>query len=1026
MKFNFYVLYILFAVFTFVFSEKAHAQMPAVQWGTYYGDNVGDFGNSVATDKDGNVYIAGHTRSLSNIATAGAQWPNPTINPDASIFCGFLVKFNSSGIRQWATYIPEEVNDIACDENGNIYLTGKSNNSSLINIATTGSHQTSNGGEEDAFLMKLSPSGGLLWATYYGGSKNDFGNSIAVDYNGDIYIAGTTISDMGIATGGTHKSVKTDALGKLFFLAKFNSSGVRQWGTYYGDETTSEDFNDNNEAYSINVATDINRNVYICGTTESMLGIATPGSHRSSKINGSGPNRDVFVAKLNSSGDRIWGTYYGGEEDDWAGHIVCDLAGDIYFSGITQSLSGIATPGTQQPGFLPGTPTLPFNMMLVKFAPNFIGSNASRSWGTYYGRKSGITGFSTSRGMSGGLAVDPSGFIYLAGANGANGGAGNFGDYDATLSKFEPTSGRSKADTSVGTGNIFDFGAAVAIDPAGNVFLVGSTRSVTDIATPDGFQQQLNNNVAITGVTDAFLIKFKNADTTVYFKDLHLQPTGFCLGDTFRIPYGVTHPFKPGNVFTVQLYNTTGFVDIGSHPSSDSGSIFCTIPDPFPLSNPLKIRIIASDPDDTTVVNALSDTVSAMPEFDLIGDTVICQGTRANFTIIPTSGTGLRFLWAGPMGFTDNIAMTGVDNPAPDNTGFYVATVSAGGCKARDSIFLRVKPRPEEPLIAVDSTVCQGDTLFLRAFSSMPTAGYHWNGPNNLSQGSAIPETYVLNMPIEGTGLYYVAAGIDDCYSDTVSAYVRVKPVPRTTFISTNNICEGDTLRIWPVTNATDSIFEWWGPNGFHSFDTNVVLANIPYESRGNYVLAAGIDGCVGFAGVDVEIKPKPKFMATSNSPVYEGDKLRLDVADERFSGATYKWLGPDSFRRENERNPERDSVDPDRHTGNYHVTATLNGCEYVGITNVIIYRLNYDELFLYPIPNNGNFKVKGTMRVNMPINVEIVNTANQLVGKDMIYPQRRRFYEEYWLEDNLANGQYYFRAKINGKWKVVPFTIVK
>jgi len=71
-----------------------------------------------------------------------------------------------------------------------------------------------------------------LWGTYYGGSGGDWGNSVAVDGSGNVYLAGYTQSSDAIATSGAHQSTfggNIDA-----FLVKFNSSGIRQWGTYYG------------------------------------------------------------------------------------------------------------------------------------------------------------------------------------------------------------------------------------------------------------------------------------------------------------------------------------------------------------------------------------------------------------------------------------------------------------------------------------------------------------------------------------------------------------------------------------------------------------------------------------------------------------------------------------------------------------------------------------------------------------------------------------------------------------------------
>ena len=123
------------------------------QWGTYYGGTGQDYGLSCATDTSGNIYLAGITRSTSGIATTGAHQTNHGGYRDA-----FLVKFNSSGVRQWGTYYGGTGNDFgwscATDTSGNIYLSGQTPSTS--GIATTGAYQTTFGGAtEDAFLVKF-------------------------------------------------------------------------------------------------------------------------------------------------------------------------------------------------------------------------------------------------------------------------------------------------------------------------------------------------------------------------------------------------------------------------------------------------------------------------------------------------------------------------------------------------------------------------------------------------------------------------------------------------------------------------------------------------------------------------------------------------------------------------------------------------------------------------------------------------------------------------------------------------------
>jgi hypothetical protein len=358
------------------------------QWATYYGGSGNDFGFSCATDASGNVFMIGITSSTSGIATAGAH--------ETAVNNGFLVKFNSSGVRQWGTYFGGNGKHCTTDASGNIYIVGETDLTS--GIATAGTHQTINGGGSDGFLVKFNPSGVKQWGTYFGGISADDGNSCTIDALGNIYMTGATFSSSGIATAGAHQTANagyTDA-----FLVKFNSSGVRQWGTYYGGGGPDDGFS---------CTTDASGNVYMTGQAQQQMaasGIATPGSHQSAY--GGGYN-DAFFVKFDSNGLRQWGTYYGGSLADEGNSCAIDALGNIYMTGFTQSSTGIATAGAVKI-VLSGVN----DAYLVKFD-----SNGVRQSGTYYG--GGDIDIASS------CATDASGNIYMTGHTQSNSGIATAG-----------------------------------------------------------------------------------------------------------------------------------------------------------------------------------------------------------------------------------------------------------------------------------------------------------------------------------------------------------------------------------------------------------------------------------------------------------------------------------------------------------------------------------------------------------------------------------------------------------------------
>ncbi|MCF8258799.1 MAG: SBBP repeat-containing protein, partial [Flavobacteriales bacterium] len=294
-------------------------------WGTYYGGDFTDQGFSCAVDMNDNVYLAGKARSETGIASQGHQETFGGYLSDA-----MLVKFNSNGVRLWATYFGGSQEDIgyacATDNDGSVYLAGKT--SSTDDIAS-GGHQNTYAGSTpcpsnycgDAFLAKFSEDGVRQWSTYYGGGSVDEGRSCAIDNSGNIYLAGTAGSIDNISWNGFQNSLDGAADA---FIAKFNPSGNRLWATYFGS------YNPESGYY---VHTDDRGGVYLSGTSGTYQGIAYNGYQNTF----GGGSSDAFMAKFNSLGQRQWATYFGANEMDYGFACATDSSGHVYFSGQTKT-----------------------------------------------------------------------------------------------------------------------------------------------------------------------------------------------------------------------------------------------------------------------------------------------------------------------------------------------------------------------------------------------------------------------------------------------------------------------------------------------------------------------------------------------------------------------------------------------------------------------------------------------------------------------------------------------------------------
>ena len=191
----------------------------------------------------------------------------------------FVAKLDSSGNWLWANQAGGTNCDyghgIAVDDNGNSYIIGNFLESANFGITTLTSS-----GYYDIFVAKLDINGNWLWAKQAGGTSYDFGNSIAVDTNRNVYVTGFFYSSS--CSFGTITLINSSSEYIDIFVAKLDINGNWLWAKQAGG--TSDDC-----GYGITV--DVNGNSYITGI---FRGSATFGT---TTLTSSG-DFDIFVAKL--------------------------------------------------------------------------------------------------------------------------------------------------------------------------------------------------------------------------------------------------------------------------------------------------------------------------------------------------------------------------------------------------------------------------------------------------------------------------------------------------------------------------------------------------------------------------------------------------------------------------------------------------------------------------------------------------------------------------------------------------------
>jgi hypothetical protein len=326
-----------------------------LSYATYLGGTGNDAGQGIAVDSAGNVYVTGVTTSaditsLQAPLVAGFR-PVPTdTGTDA-----FVARFDPTpaGLLDLAyfTYLGGDGNTtagssittgnaIAVDGLGNAYVTGSTNATRLP--VTSSAFQPANAGGKDAFVAEINPSvagpASLVSCSYLGGADGDSGNGIAVDGQGNAYVAGTTTSSSFPAAASLHRlydypgdSGRTDA-----FVAKVHAGATAlDYFTYLGGSGT-----DTGAA----VAVDGAGNAYVTGSTMSTNFPTVPFVPPENYPGG----EEAFLTEIKADGtaaaySAIVGSngHHGG---NWGAGVAVDRSGQVWVTGATEGPLATVSP----------------------------------------------------------------------------------------------------------------------------------------------------------------------------------------------------------------------------------------------------------------------------------------------------------------------------------------------------------------------------------------------------------------------------------------------------------------------------------------------------------------------------------------------------------------------------------------------------------------------------------------------------------------------------------------------------------
>jgi DNA-binding beta-propeller fold protein YncE len=391
--------------------HTALAQGPI--WTRVAGSTRYDRSLAVAVDADKNVYQAGTTQ--------GPFDGQKTVLGEA--MC--LIKYDASGTKLWTRFYGSKGVypwAMAVDASNNVYVTGVFSDRLL--------GQKKRAGQEDLFLLKLDRDGNEIWIRTASSKGNDFAAGLAIGASGNVYVAGYASAALdGQPNAGDYDIV----------LLKYNPAGERLWLRTQG--TAKSDL-------AQSIALDAQENLFVAGSTTG------PVSIPKYELN------DIYVAKYDKDGNKLWQRLLGGERADEAEEVAVDSQGNVYVAAYSHSdLDGLKAVGDGGGKYLikldsKGTKLwtrvvtpMTIGRLAVDRADNIYlaGNTVHRSdcllfqydrdgalrWGRRWGTPEDdwITA----------MAIDADGIVYVAGETaGRPAGQKNAGDADLYLVKYNP------------------------------------------------------------------------------------------------------------------------------------------------------------------------------------------------------------------------------------------------------------------------------------------------------------------------------------------------------------------------------------------------------------------------------------------------------------------------------------------------------------------------------------------------------------------------------------------------------------
>ena len=455
-------------------------------YSTFFGGSESEDATKIAFDSEGNVIVIGQTES--------EDFPT-TPNPIQSSYAGgawdsFVAKFDTSGNLVFSTFLGgnnyEHITWVSTDNYDNIVVAGTTQSTDFP--VTDDAYLATHAGAHDGFITKISPTGEMIYSTYFGAQQTEWIYGMEFDEENNYMFSGFTLSD-GLATSGVYQEDRAGSTD--CFAARLSEDGqTLQMLTYFGGLK-------DDKAWTMDV--DSSYNYYITGATFSDDLPVTDDAFQSEPSDLS----SIYIAVIDYNGLSLnYSSYFGGSDEEYALGINCDSNRGIIVSGETRSDDFPTTEGAYH-----RTPEGKTDVFVLRISENreldfctrIAGNATDRAWDCRVDSEDNviIVGRVSSYDFPTANAPQPE----------------KAKQTDAFVSRLSHD-GSSLLDSTFVGGDGTDYGEGLDIDTEGNIVISGTTSSDDFPVTPGAFQEECAGSRDVFLCHISFLSEIENTTTS--------------------------------------------------------------------------------------------------------------------------------------------------------------------------------------------------------------------------------------------------------------------------------------------------------------------------------------------------------------------------------------------------------------------------------------------------------------------------------------------------------------------------------